>query len=293
MVKILLTGATGLLGRRLLMLLLDRGYDVIAVFHRRVVEVQHPRLSVVVGDLAEVNLPQADVVVHAAAMTDVDGCEVEREMCWRSNVVATRRVASRYPTIYVSTDYVFPGERGMYREEDLPNPVNFYGLTKLLGEEAVLARGGWVVRTSGIYGVGGGKKSFPEIVVERLSRHIDVSALVDQWYSPTYSGLLAEAVVELLDMDERPRILHIAGPRLSRLEFATAVAEVFNLPKALVRPVRMADMRWVAKRPKDSSLDVSLARRMLKTPFWDLLLSLERFKEEWFKYHASSRGQAP
>ena len=290
MVKIFLTGAAGFLGRRLLTLLLDKGFDVVAVFHRRVVEVQHPRLSVVVGDLAEVDLPQADVAIHAAAMTDVDRCEVEREACWRSNVVATRRVASRYLTIYISTDYVFSGERGRYREEDLPSPVNFYGLTKLLGEEAVLAHGGWVVRTSGVYGVGGGKKSFPETVVERLSQHIEVSALIDQWYSPTYSCLLAEAVAELLEMGERPRIIHVAGPKLSRLEFATAVAEVFNLSKALIKPVYMADMKWVAKRPRDSSLDVSLAKRILKTPFWDLSLSLERFKEEWLKSYASGRG---
>ena len=142
--KILLTGAAGFLGRRLLSLLLERGFDVVAVFHRRVVEVQHPRLSVVVGDLAEVEIPRADLAVHAAAATDVDACEVDRAACWRSNVLATRRVASRLPTIYISTDYVFPGDKGLYREDDLPGPVNFYGLTKLLGEEAVLARGvGW------------------------------------------------------------------------------------------------------------------------------------------------------
>jgi dTDP-4-dehydrorhamnose reductase len=287
-VKILLTGAAGFLGRRLLSLLLERGFDVVAVFHRRVVEVQHPRLSVVVGDLAEVEIPRADLAVHAAAATDVDACEVDRASCWRSNVVATRRVASRLPTIYISTDYVFPGDRGLYREDDLPGPVNFYGLTKLLGEEAVLARGGWVVRTSGVYGVAGGKKSFPEAVVERLGRGEPVAAVVDQWYSPTYAGHLAEAVAELLEMGERPQVLHVAGPRLSRLEFALAVAEAFRLPKDLVKPAYMAEMRWAARRPRDSSLDASTARRLLKVPFWDLSAALERFKEEFARRHASA-----
>jgi len=286
-VRILLTGAAGFLGRRLLSLLLERGFDVVAVFHRRVMEVQHPRLSAVVGDLAEVEIPRADLAIHAAALTDVDLCEVDRVTCWRSNVLATRHVASRLPTIYISTDYVFPGDKGLYREGDLPGPVNFYGLTKLLGEEAVLARGGWVVRTSGVYGVAGGKKSFPEAVVERLGRGESVTAVVDQWYSPTYAGLLAEAVAELLEMGERPQILHVAGPRLSRLELAVAVAEAFRLPKDLVRPAYMADMRWTARRPRDSSLDTSLARRLLKTPFWDLTTALEKFREEWFRHHAS------
>ncbi|MCU7787760.1 NAD(P)-dependent oxidoreductase [Pyrobaculum sp. 3827-6] len=284
--KVLLTGAAGFLGSRLLAVLLEKGYDVVAVFHRRVPPVEHPRLVKVVGDLAEVDIPPADLAVHAAAMTDVDLCEVDRPACWRSNVLATRRVASKMPTIYISTDYVFPGDRGLYKEDDVPSPVNFYGLTKLLGEEAVLARGGWVVRTSGVYGVGGGKKSFPEAVVERLSKGDVISAVADQFYSPTYAGLLAEAIAELLERD-RPRVLHVAGPRLSRLEFATAIAEAFGLPKELIKPSKMADMRWVARRPADSSLDVSLAKSLLKTPFWDLGESLNRFKADMG--HAAGR----
>lgn len=285
--KVLLTGAAGFLGSKLLEILLERGYDVVAVFHVRELGVEHPRLVKIRGDLAEVELPPADLAIHAAAMTDVDKCEVEREACWRSNVIATRRVARRAPTIYISTDYVFPGDRGMYREEDVPAPVNYYGLTKLLGEEAVLASGGWVVRTSGVYGVGGGKRSFPEAVVERLSRGEEVAAAADQRYSPTYSGLLAQAVAELLEAEERPPLLHVAGPPLTRHQFAMAVAEAFGLPKELVRPIPADQLRWTAKRPRDSSLDTTAARRILKTPFHDLGLSLAMFKKEW-----EARGHA-
>lgn len=279
--RVLLTGAAGFLGSKLLGLLLEGGYDVVAVFHVREAPVEHPRLVKVKGDLAEADLPQADLAIHAAAMTDVDRCEAEREACWRANVLATRRVAKRAPTLYISTDYVFPGDRGMYKEGDVPSPVNFYGLTKLLGEEAVLASGGWVVRTSGVYGVGGGKKSFPEAVVERLAKGEEVHAAVDQRYSPTYSKLLAQAVVELLELEERPQILHVAGPPLTRYQFAVAVADAFGLPKELVKPTSADQLRWVAKRPRDSSLDTSLARRLLKTPFYDLETALGMFKKEW------------
>ena len=279
--RVLLTGAAGFLGSKLLELLLERGYDVVAVFHVRELGVEHPRLVKVRGDLAEVELPPADLAIHAAAMTDVDKCEVERGACWRANVLATRRVAKRAPTIYISTDYVFPGDRGMYREDDVPAPVNYYGLTKLLGEEAVLASGGWVVRTSGVYGVGGGKKSFPEAVVERLSRGEEVTAAADQRYSPTYSGLLAQAVAELLEIEERPQVLHVAGPPLTRHQFAMAVADAFGLPKDLIKPVSAEQLKWAARRPRDSSLDTAAARRVLKTPFYDLELSLAMFKKEW------------
>jgi dTDP-4-dehydrorhamnose reductase len=113
-VKILLTGAAGFLGSKLLAVLLEGGYDVVAVFHRKVPPVEHPRLVRVVGDLAEVDIPPADLAIHAAAMTDVDLCEVDKPACWRSNVLATRRIASKMPTIYISTDYVFPGDRGRH-----------------------------------------------------------------------------------------------------------------------------------------------------------------------------------
>ena len=279
--KILLTGASGFLGSKLLTLLLENGYDVVAVIHKRELQVSHPRLSIIRGDLTEINLPPADLAIHAAAMTDVDRCEVDREACWKLNAVATRRIATHYPTLYISTDYVFPGDKGLYRETDIPNPVNFYGLTKLLGEEAVLSNNGWVVRTSGVYGVHGGKVSFPETVVYKLSRGEVVNALIDQWYSPTYSGLLASAIVELLELNDRPPILHIAGPRLSRYEFALAIADAFNLPKELIKPITSENINWIAKRPKDSSLDSSLARSIIKAPFHDLSKSLEMFKKEW------------
>jgi len=298
---VLVTGAGGLLGSRLVRVLASQGYRVVAVYRRHpppgVPGVEPRRLDVTdwvrLEDLILKTRPST--VVHAAAMTDVDGCERDRAAAWRVNVDATRSVvrAARVVNahlVYVSTDYVFDGERGMYRETDTPAPVNYYGLTKLVAEE--LVRGSdllyTVVRPSAIYGVGGSKKSFAEYVAERLSRGERVRALADQYVSPTYNGLLAEALAEIVEVKPLGT-LHVAGPRMSRLEFAKRVAEVLGLPADLVEPASMEEFaaRWAARRPRDSSLDTSKARGILETRFWDFGLALQRFREDWLRSRGS------
>jgi dTDP-4-dehydrorhamnose reductase len=291
---VLVTGAGGLLGSRLVRLLVEKGYNVVAVYRSH----EPPRLPgiklfqlditnwVRLEDL--VLKTQPATIVHAAAYTDVDGCEVNREGAWRANVEATRsiirvaRVVNSH-IVYVSTDYVFDGERGMYRETDIPSPINYYGLTKLVAEELVRSSDllYTVVRTSAIYGRGGSKKSFAEYVVEKLRRGELVKALVDQYVSPTHAGLLAEAIAEIVEAKPLG-ILHVAGPRMSRYDFAVRVAEAIGLDKSLIEKATMEEMAggWIARRPRDSSLDTSKARELLATPFWSLEEALKRLQEE-------------
>ena len=274
--RVLVTGGSGLLGGKLVRVLAERGFEVVATYNRHqpfpLEGVRWVRLDVTdtlrLEDLILKERPGA--VVHAAAFTDVDGCERDKAGAWRVNVEATRRVvrASRVVNaylIYVSTDYVFDGEKGLYVEEDLPNPINYYGFTKLVGEELVKSSDllYTVVRPSNIFGIGGGKKGFAEYVVERLSRGEGVSALTDQYLSPTYNGFLAEGIARLLEV--RPMgVLHMAGERLSRYEFAVRIARRLGVDESLVKPVAMNGITgWVARRPRDSSLDCSRARRLL------------------------------
>jgi len=181
--RVLVTGATGLLGWWVAKVFSERGFEVYATYH-----VQSLRgLEGVRWISMDLGNPQSaagvveelkpDVVVHSAAYTDVDGCEVNKEYAYRVNYLATRALAKASSRIgayfvYVSTDYVFDGERGMYREDDVPNPVNFYGFTKLLGEVAVLSileASSIVVRVSGLYGYSPtGKKNFGVRALESL-----------------------------------------------------------------------------------------------------------------------------
>ncbi|WFO75968.1 dTDP-4-dehydrorhamnose reductase [Desulfurococcaceae archaeon MEX13E-LK6-19] len=293
--KVLVTGASGLLGKKLVTELLANGHQVIAIYNRNPVPIEDPSLEKYRIDISDTVLledlilkKRPGVIVHAAAYTDVDGCERDKKKAWLVNVEATRSIVRaarvvRAHLIYISTDYVFDGERGYYKETDIPNPVNYYGLTKLIAEELVGSSDllYTIVRPSAIYGIGGSKKSFAEYVAEKLSKGEKVYALVDQYVSPTLNTLLAKAVAEIVDM--RPMgIFHVAGERMSRYEFAIKIAEKLNLPVDLVEKASINDMKhWLARRPRDSSLDTSKARRLLKTRFYDTNLALELFRNEW------------
>ena len=295
MARVLVTGAGGLLGQKLVRVLAGRGHEVVAVY--RVHEppaaqgVKPVRLDVTdwvrLEDLVLKTRP--GTIIHAAAYTDVDGCEKNKQWAWRVNVAATRSIvrAARVVNahiVYISTDYVFDGEKGMYRETDTPSPVNYYGLTKLVAEELVRSSEllYTIVRPSAIYGIGGSKKSFAEYVAEKLAQGEPVKALTDQYVSPTHNELLAEALAEIIELKPLGT-LHVAGPRMNRYEFAKKIAETLGLPTSLVKPATMEEMqgRWVARRPRDSSLDTSKAQNLLETPFSDIDEAMERLKRDW------------
>ena len=295
--KVLVTGASGLLGKELVRELLSRGYTVVAIYNRNPIGIESNELVKVKLDITNratledlILKMQPNIIVHAAAYTDVDGCELRKDLAWRVNVEATRsivkaaRIVKSY-LIYISTDYVFDGEKGMYGEEDIPNPVNYYGLTKLIGEEIVKSSEleHIIIRTSAIYGVGGSKKSFAEFVAEELSKGRKVYALYDQYISPTLNTLLAQALMEVIEL-RLSGVLHIAGERMNRYKFALKIAEVLGLSKSLIKKVDMKSMsKWVAKRPRDSSLNTEKSRKILKTPFYNTQLALKLFRDQWLK----------
>ncbi|MEZ0394093.1 MAG: dTDP-4-dehydrorhamnose reductase [Desulfurococcaceae archaeon] len=268
------TGATGLLGFSLVEELVARGYKVYATHHRAgplgMGDVSW--IYVDLGDpdtiIAAVREASPDVVVHAAAYTDVDGCELNKEQAYRINYEATRAVAAAAQRegsglIYISTDYVFDGLRGMYREGDVPNPVNYYGLTKLLGEVAVassLPNRSLIVRVSGLYGYSPtGKKNFGMAALERLMKGEPVNAFHDQYLSPTYTYHLAKSIAKAIEKG-LTGLVHVAGDRASRYEFALMLAEALGADRSLVNAVSLESARLPARRPRDSSLDTALAR---------------------------------
>lgn len=288
---VLVTGVSSSPGYKAALSLARRGVEVVGVYNQHPVEVegiQTVRRELVEEARSLVREYRPTVVIHIAAIGNVDLCEELRDLCYRINVEVARqlfkeayRVGAKI--IYLSTDYVFDGARGLYREDDTPSPVNFYGLTKLLGEEAALTLGGTVVRTSAVYGVGPGRPNFGKIVVEKLMRGETVKAFKDQWLSPTLNTLLGEALAKLaLDMNFEG-VLHVAGPRLSRYEFAIAVARAFNLDEKLVEPASMSSTSFKAPRPRDSSLNSSTASRLLGLKLNDMDHALSLFKDE-FRY---------
>jgi dTDP-4-dehydrorhamnose reductase len=292
LVKILITGASSLPGYRTVLEALGRGHEVVALHRSHPVPIESKGLRKVSIDVTDANelrslllKERPDVVVHMAALGDVDLCEREKELAWRTTVEPSVEVASLasrlgFFAVYLSTDYVFDGERGNYRERDVPNPVNYYGLVKLMGEVAFSTCPRYaIVRASSIYGFGPGRTNFAKYLVEKLRAGEPVKALVDQYTSPTQASLLAKAVLEIVE-EGLEGVFHVVGERMSRYEFAIRVAEALGLDKSLIQRAEMREMRWVARRPRDSSLNCEETRRRIKTDFHSTHVALKTLREE-------------
>ena len=292
--KIVITGASGLLGHKIVNELKDTDNEIVAIYNRNKPPIEGRNIKWISIDLEDLVRLQdlilkirPNAIIHAGSYTDVDGCELNKRHAWRVNVESTRTIAKISKVvnsylIYISTDYVFDGSKGRYSEEDTPSPINYYGLTKLLGEEAVKSQDilYTIVRTSAIYGVGYGKVNFGKYIIEKLSRKESIKALKDQYVSPTLNTLLAKSIVELLEI-RYPGTLHIAGERMSRYQFAKTVAERLGFDPGLVVEAYERDFKWVAPRPRDSSLDCGRARGVLKVDFYSTDRAMEVLREEY------------
>jgi len=287
--RVLITGASGLLGSKLVKAL-SGGYEVIPTHNTHPIHPDSVRMDIVDGkEVARVlSAVKPELVVHAAAETNVDKCETNRELAWSVNAEGTRNISSTCRKIgaklvYVSTDYVFDGEKGLYSEEDETNPVNYYGVTKLDGERFVreLCEDFVIARTSVLYGWHPNRLNFATWVIDSLESGVSINVAEDHYNSPTLVDNLAEAILRIARKDAAG-VYHVAGSeRISRYDFAMRIAEIFGLNRSLIMPVKMKDLKvWVAKRPKDSSLSVDKIRRELEISPSDLNEALKRMKCE-------------
>jgi dTDP-4-dehydrorhamnose reductase len=232
-----------------------------------------------------------DIVIHSAAIADVDFCEREPKLAESVNALGTGNVAvtarnHKVPVIYISTDYVFDGEKGDYHETDDTNPINTYGRTKLKGENNVTESGVdyLIVRTSAVYGAPYTlKMNYAHWVITNLNEKKPVSAPNDQFITPTLNTNLAEMTIEVAER-QLTGILHLSGSsKLDRNTFARLVAREFSLDENLVQPTTMDQMNWVARRPRDSTLNTEKAAGTLKHKPLGATESLRRLHSETLK----------
>jgi dTDP-4-dehydrorhamnose reductase len=289
--KILVTGASGLLGHKVVQLASEKGHEVYSIYKEHPINLGKP-INLNLTDKSQVFetiiklKPQA--IVHAAAYTDVDGCEINQDLAWKVNAEATKHIAVASASvgshlIYVSTDYVFDGEKGLYSEQDQPNPISYYGYTKLKGEEFVKehAQQWCIARASVIYGWSPTQKpNFATWLINNLNQGKEVKVLIDQYVSPTLNTNLAQMLLEIAER-KITGTLHTAGAtRASRHEFALKLAKTFNLNINLIKPAKMNEIPWKAQRPKDSSLNVNKAAALLNAKPQKLNQALETMKKE-------------
>jgi len=200
-----------------------------------------------------------DWIVHCATATNVDWCETDKDQAWEMNVGGTKNLVDASKEVnskflYISTDYVFDGSRGNYKETDKTNPINFYGKTKLEGELYVKNLENYLImRTSHV--VSPKSDKFVWILEKLKSGRVEIA--YDMISSPTLASELAEAILKSIKK-ELNGVYHSAGNEcISRYDFAKKVAKVFDYEESEIKPIKMQDLNFIAKRPQNSSLDIS------------------------------------
>jgi dTDP-4-dehydrorhamnose reductase len=256
--RILLFGARGMLGRDLQPTLSGR-HEVIGKDIEDL-DITDPRQV-----QKQVETLQPQTVINAAAFTDVDGCESQKDLAFKVNAEGAGHVAracrkAGVRLIHLSTDYVFDGtSRVPYSEEAQPNPINVYGESKLQGEKAVQEAEGkhLILRTAWLYGKYG--KNFVDTILRLASQQKELRVVDDQQGSPTFTRDLSQAIAEFLEKDVRG-ILHVTNSgSCSWFEFARKILETKGIPgwKTRVIPISSRQLNRPARRPSNSVLDCS------------------------------------
>ena len=268
--KIILLGSNGLLGQKLAELLL-RGSPHLVILSS--VEdapvVQYQSVEYVRIDItSKKDVRQAvvkyepDVLVNCAAMTNVDVCESERELAWKINVTGVEHLIDAAKVhgsaiVHVSTDYIFDGRAGPYTEDDRPNPLSYYGKSKLASENALRASGVQflIARTMVLYGYAPAvKPNFVLWLVQSLEKGTSVRIVDDQMGNPTFVDDLAYGLLRAIELG-KTGIFNLAGREIvSRYDFALSVAKVFGLDASLISPIKTSQLQQPAPRPMKSGL---------------------------------------
>ncbi len=222
---------------------------------------------------------EADWILNAAALTNVDACEEQQELCRRINCEAVAWMAELgRPMVQISTDYVFDGIAGPYTEEDQVNPISFYGLTKLQSEREVLGRNpnSLILRTMLLWGKGRGlKQSFTDFVKEALEAKKELKIVTDQIGDPTLASDLARAIFDLIQMGCKG-LYHASGSeRMSRLDWAQAVADYFKLDSSKISTCLTSDLNQKAARPLRSGFINAKLEKQLGWSFSGLKSQLQ------------------
>jgi len=267
--RILITGASGVLGWHLCRYFSQQGWGEVRGTYRS----HKPEMDGVRFDRLPLEEPERirqyfgenvfETVIHSAAVTSPDDCEKDPEFARRVNEEAVRLLARSLPEhtllVYISTDLVFDGRKGNYREEDEPNPVNFYGETKLRAEEAARLRPNSVVlRVAKLYSTESPfSSSFESWMRDRFEQGVEIPLFKDQYRTPLFVGDLARALDRLHTSQPRSDLYHLGGPeRVSRLEFGLVFSEIGGYDASLIRPTSASELGLVA-RGQDCSLDSS------------------------------------
>lgn len=270
----LIIGASGQVGENLHRVISDKGFRFIGTYYSHSfpdMERIDIRNKAEVHSFIEKNQP--NIVYLPASLANVDYCEMHKEESSIINVTGVRNVVKAVndvgaKLVYFSSDYVFDGKAGPYREDDLANPICEYGKQKLIAEHylAEHALDYLIIRTTVVYGWESQGKNFIHRLLSTLMDGNTIKVPVDQIGNPTYALNLAQAVVELA-LSNANGVYHVVGPdRVNRYKFACEAANIFGLDTSLIRPSTTKELGQVAPRPLNAGMIAEKASYKLTMP---------------------------
>ena len=269
--RILITGAFGQLGHALQSVLSKKGNYELICTGRKVKKGQEGipldiRNQVTLKELINTTAP--DILINLAAMTNVDACELNPKLAGEINVAGLEHICDSFKgkIIHLSTDYVFDGTSGPYKEDDPLNPISIYGKTKLASEYILLEKDikNLVIRGNVLYDYSPHTSaSFLNWVVSSLKGNQEIKVVEDQFNNPTWTRSMSE-IIELSIENDLEGIIHWGdSEHISRFEFAKLIAKKFSLNESLIKPVLTSELNQPARRPLQSGLSTEKLVNML------------------------------
>lgn len=261
--KVLIIGARGFLGKELVKDF-SRGNEVFGADQYENIEELY-YLDLLKRDLVKETFARVkpEIVLLPAAITGVDFCEKNQDVAWKVNTEGPKEIAVAVKKqgaflAFYSTDYIFDGKNGPYSEEAKPNPINFYGKTKLEAERIIAKelKEFLIIRTCSLYGYEKNGKNFAMQVLDFLGQKKIMNVPNDQFGTPTYVEDLSEITLKLVD-NKKEGIYNVVGcDYLNRIQFAKEIAEIFNLNKSLIKGFSSEELKQAAERPKNGGLKI-------------------------------------
>lgn len=296
MIKVVITGSNGLLGQSLLNLLLDEKnkYEVYGFSkgENRSGRNDFKYYSLDITNkeqlIKEIQKLQPNYIVNTAAMTQVDACENNKSACDTLNVDVVKWLAEickkiNAHLIHISTDFIFDGKKGWYTETDEPNPLSYYGLSKLKSEQVLekLTINYTILRTILVYGkvYDMSRSNIVLWVKESLENKEEITIVDDQYRTPTYVNDLALACKISIDKNATGVFNIASSELLSIYEIAKQIAEVFNLDDSYIKPISTSTLNQTANRPIKTGFDLSKTNKELNFYPKTFKDDLQRFKE--------------
>ena len=298
--KVLITGSNGLLGQKVVDLFVNNNFKVTATSKGQNRNPNIKGYEYVPTNISNLNATtklikkiNPDFIIHTAAMTNVDSCELRQYECKQLNAKVVKHIVSLCEEqdihlVHISSDFVFRGKKGYYTEEDKLNPVNFYGKTKKKSEKYILKSDidYTILRTIILYGIvkNSTKNNIILWIKESLDNNKSISVVTDQYRMPTYVNDLAQACLSAVQKKAKG-VYHISSNELlSVYEIALEVAKTFDLNTDLIKPILSEKLNQKAERPKKTGFNIDKAVRELGLESVSFKDRIKDFKVELDKY---------